>query len=56
MGKGSGRRPPAISDAELEARWAAAFGPKIDEHEPLFIPGRRATETVASEETPTSEA
>lgn len=26
MGKGSGRRPPAISDAELEARWAATFG------------------------------
>ena len=26
MGKGSGRRPPAISDKELEDRWAAAFG------------------------------
>jgi hypothetical protein len=26
MGKGSGRRPPAISDNELADRWAATFG------------------------------
>lgn len=26
MGKGSGRRPAAVSEAEQDARWAATFG------------------------------
>ena len=26
MSKGSGRRPASVSDAELAARWAVAFG------------------------------
>jgi hypothetical protein len=28
VGKGSHRRPAAISDAELERRWTDAFGPR----------------------------
>lgn len=29
-GKGSGRRPAQISEAEMQARWDAAFGKKED--------------------------
>lgn len=30
MSKGSGRRPAQISEAEMQARWDAAFGKKED--------------------------
>ncbi len=31
MGKGSQKRPSAVSRADMEARWAAAFGPRAIE-------------------------
>ena len=56
MGKGSGRRPPAVSDAELEARWAATFGTVPAGKRTFLDPSSPVGFVVASEETPTSEA
>lgn len=39
-GKGSGRRPAAISDAEMDLRWELAFGgKKVDPDLPAVISG-----------------